>query len=325
MLGRRLFSLLLAAAWATSACAQSMDVNSKSQLTVQITYDDDRKAPKNLRVELLTTSGGLVESQTTDGFRPIVFLNLTPGDYKIRVTGSGIIPTTTGTVSVSGANHTEFVRVKAEPQDSQSSPQQGPISSTELNIPEKAKKEFDQGTKNLDQKQWKEAREHFERATVLYPKYAAAYNNLGVTYLNMGEREKAAESFRTALTLDEHISDANLNMGHMLYDSKQYKEAEPFLSRALSADPLNPQLLTVLANTELQNGESDLALTNARKVHSIPNHQKFAISHLIAAEILQSHNSTKEALEEYKLFLQEDPQSPLAPRVRDALSRIEAP
>src|SRR5262249_34317858 len=126
-----------------------------------------------------------------------------------------------------------------------------------------------------------------------------------------------------ALALDEHIADANLNMGHMLYDARKYKEAEPFLSRALSLDPLNPQLLTVLANAEMQNGEFDLALANSRKVHSIPNHQKFAISHLVAAEVLQSHHSTKEVIQEYKLFLQEDPQSPLAPRVRDALGRIE--
>jgi Tfp pilus assembly protein PilF len=126
------------------------------------------------------------------------------------------------------------------------------------------------------------------------------------------------------LALDEHIADANLNMGHMLYDDKKYKEAEPFLSRALIAEPLNPQLLTVLANTELQNGDLDLALANARKVHTIPNHQKFAISHLIAAQIFESRDSSKEAAEEYKLFLQEDPRSPLAPRVKEALGRIEA-
>ena len=233
---RRFFALVLAAGSAASVYAQNMDTNSQSQLTVQITYENDRKAPANLRVELLSSQGSLVDSQATDGFRPIVFLYLKPGDYKIKVTGSGIIPTTTGTISVSGANHTEFVKVKAEPQDLQSAGEEGSISATELNIPEKAKKEFDQGTKNLDQKQWKEAKEHFERATVLYPKYAAAYNNLGVTYWNMGEQEKAADSFRAALALDEHISDANLNMGHMLYDAKKYKEAEPFLLRALSAD-----------------------------------------------------------------------------------------
>jgi tetratricopeptide (TPR) repeat protein len=326
MLGRRLFGLVLAAGCAISAPAQNMDVTAKSQLTVQILYDNDRKAPKDLRVELLTSTGGLVESQTTDGFRPIVFLSLTPGDYKIRVTGSGIEPTTTGPLPVSGANHTEFVRVKAEPQESGSPTEEGPfsISTTELAIPEKAKKEFDEGTKNYDRKQWKEAREHFERATALYPKYAAAYNNLGVAYMNMGERDKATESFRAALALDEHIADANLNMGHMLYDDKKYKEAEPFLSRALTADPLNPQLLTALANAELQNGELDLALASARKVHSVPNHQKFAISHLIAAQVFESRSSSKEAAEEYKLFLQEDPQSPLAPRVKEALGRIEA-
>src|SRR6266851_3978821 len=127
---RRFFALVLAACSAASVYAQSMETNSESQLTVQITYENDRKAPGNLRVELLSSAGGLVDSQTTDGFRPIVFLYLKPGDYRIRVTGSGIIPTTTGTISVSGANHTEFVRVKAEPQDLQSAGEEGSISAT---------------------------------------------------------------------------------------------------------------------------------------------------------------------------------------------------
>src|SRR5215471_7701210 len=171
MFGHRFFVLVLAVGLATSACAQMDELNGKSQLTVQITNENDRKAPKNLRVELLTPTGGIVESQATDGFRPIVFLNLRPGDYKIRVTGSGIVPTETGSIPVSGANHTEFITVKTDPHDVSASAEAGPasITTTELAIPEKAKKEFDEGTKNSDKKQWKEAREHFERATALYP------------------------------------------------------------------------------------------------------------------------------------------------------------
>ena len=72
----------------------------------------------------------------------------------------------------------------------------------------------------------------------------------------------------------------------------------------------------------MQNGEPDLALASARKVHTLPDHQKFAIAHLIAAEILSSRKANREASQEYQFFLQEDPQSPLAPRVREALAKI---
>src|SRR5260370_23648001 len=105
---RRFFALVLAACSAASVYAQSMETNSESQLTVQITYENDRKAPGNLRVALLSSAGGLVHSQTTDGFRPIVFLYLKPAAYRIRVTGSRIIPTTSALLSVSGATHTDF-------------------------------------------------------------------------------------------------------------------------------------------------------------------------------------------------------------------------
>ena len=94
------------------------------------------------------------------------------------------------------------------------------------------------------------------------------------------------ESFRTALQLDEHLWQANVYLGRFYYDNKDYKQAEPYLLRAASAEPRNPQILMVLANTQVQNGEADQALANAEKVHSLPDHTKFAIAHLIAAQIL---------------------------------------
>jgi predicted Zn-dependent protease len=75
-------------------------------------------------------------------------------------------------------------------------------------------------------------------------------------------------------------------LGSFYYDNKDYKQAEPYLLRAASVEPRNPQILMVLANAQMQNGEADQALANAQKVHSLPDHKKFAIAHLIAAQIL---------------------------------------
>ena len=108
------------------------------------------------------------------------------------------------------------------------------------------------------------------------------------------------------------------------YENKQYKEAEPYLLRSVANQPKNAQILIVLANTELQNGENALALANARKVPSLPDHKQFAISHLIVAQALTGKGQDDEIAKEYDEYLKEAPDSPLAPRVKDALAKLKS-
>jgi predicted Zn-dependent protease len=112
-------------------------------------------------------------------------------------------------------------------------------------------------------------------------------------------------------------------LGQFYYDNHQYKEAEPYLVRSAANQPQSAQVLTVLANTELQNGETELALTNARKVPTLANHQQFAISHLIVAQALAGTGKDDEIAKEYDEYLKEAPDSPLAPRVKDALAQLK--
>jgi tetratricopeptide (TPR) repeat protein len=146
---------------------------------------------------------------------------------------------------------------------------------------------------------------------------------LGLVYVNLKDGEKAVASFRTAAQLDDSLQQANLYLGQFYYDNKDYKQAEPYLLRATSAEPRNPQVLTALANTQMKNGEPDQALANAQKVHSLPDHKKFAIAYLIAAQILSDRGENRRAQEEYRQFLKEDPDSALAARVKDVLSKLD--
>ena len=69
---------------------------------------------------------------------------------------------------------------------------------------------------------------------------------------------------------------------------------------------------------------TDLALANARKVPSLANHKQFAISHLIVAQALTGKGKDDEIAKEYEEYLKEAPDSPLAPRVKDALAKLKS-
>ena len=315
---RFLRSVLLMATCTVPLLSQA---NPEEQLNVRVTYEDDRTASANLRVELLSVYGSSISTRTTDGFGLVIFARLRPAKYKLRISGVGVVTTETGELDLSdsGPNSTISVSVKKEASDRIGS---GLSSVADLSVPSAARKEFYKGAESMEKKNWTEAKDHLSRAISIYPKYALAHNNLGVTFLKLGQGAAAIESFQNALHFDENIGQANLYLGQFYYDNKDYKQAEPCLQRAAVAEPRNPQIFLALANTQMQNGEIDPALANARKVHSLPDHQKFAIAHLIAAQILSDRGDNQKVAEEYRHFLQEDPSSPLAPRVRDALTKL---
>lgn len=323
---RRLFvCIFLMAGCLAQVLAQSASqAVPEAQLTVRVTYEDDHPVPANFRVELLSAYGGTAGVRTTDGYGSVIFTRLQPAKYKLRVSGDGVVTTETDEVDLtqSGPNVTRYVPVRRVPS---ATGEPGTLSVADLDIPADAKKEFDKGAGDMEQKNWSEAKTHLERAIAIYPKYALAHNNLAVTYLKLGQGPNAVESFRTAAQLDEHLGQANLYLGHFYYDNKDYKQAEPYLLRSVSADPRNPQILMALANAQLQNGEEDQALENSRKVHALPDHKKFAIAHLIAAQVLSNRGDNQGTQEEYRLFLREDPDSTMAPRVKDALAKLAPP
>ena len=322
MLQRFFTGVLLIAACAVQLRAQAPSppqIMTQEQLTVRIAFEDDRPVPPNLRVELLSIYGSSVEIGATDTSGTVRFTRLSPATYKVRITGDGIVTTESGEIDMtnSGPSVTEFVHVRRVPLTTDATP----LATTDVNIPPEARKEFDKASEKMDQKNWNDAKTHLERAITIYPKYALAHNNLAMIYVNLNQGEKAVESFRTAAQLDEHLRQANLYLGHFYYDNKDYKQAEPYLLHAASAEPRNPQILTALANAQMQNGEPEQALANAQKVHSLPDHKKFAIAHLIAAQVLSDRGEKQRAREEYGQFLREDPDSPMAARVKDALSQ----
>jgi Tfp pilus assembly protein PilF len=294
----------------------------QEQLTVRVAFEDDRPVPPDLRVELLSIYGSTVDIRATDVSGTVRFTRLTPAKYRVRITGAGIITTESGEIDMtaSGPEVTEYMHVRREPS---STVDAGPLATIDVNIPPEARKEFDKASEKMEQKNWTEAKTHLDRAIAIYPKYALAYNSLAMIYINVNQGEKAVESFRTAAELDEHIQQANLYLGYFYYENKNYKQAEPYLLRAIGGEPRNPQLLLALANTQMQSGEAEQASANAQKVHSLPDHKKFAMAHLIAAQVLSDRGDNQHSREEFQLFLGEAPDSPMVPRVKEALAKID--
>jgi hypothetical protein len=293
-----------------------------STIRVHVSYQQNHQPAPSVVVELISPNGGVVDMRTADGNGSVTFDKVTSGRYRVRVSGGGIETTTSDLIeaggSIGGPFVTENISVRLTNLGNETHG-----AGIAVIVPEAAQKEFKLGSKAMDKKNWEEAKDHFQKAIAAFPKYSDAFNNLAQVEIQLNNGKGAVEAFRSATQIDPTLPRANLYLGQFYYENHQYKDAEPYLLHSATDQPQSAQILTILANTELQNGETDLALTNARKVPSLPNAKQFAISHLIVAQALTGKSPDAEIAKEYEAYLKEAPDSPLAPRVKDELAKLK--
>lgn len=119
----------------------------------------------------------------------------------------------------------------------------------DLDVPNKAKKEFNKANDSIAQQNWKKAIEQLNKALAGYPNYVAAYNNLAVVYARLGDRQHEREALQKAVSLDANFSAGFVNLGKMAIADHNYQEAET--NKANVADPNNPQTLVLAVRKEV--------------------------------------------------------------------------
>ena len=114
----------------------------------------------------------------------------------------------------------------------------------------------------LNDNKLNEAIAELSLATSVDPKLAEAHNLLGVAYHRKGLRELARKSLETALKQDKKNPQILNNLGYLLYDTNDFKDALKFLKRAAELAPNDARILNNLALTQSQLGKFDDAYKN---------------------------------------------------------------
>jgi hypothetical protein len=286
-------------------------------LQVNVYYEDDPQPVQDaLTIQLMDGWGMIqVEQTTTHG---IVQFRIESGIHRLRITGPTIDQFDTEfNIGEGESSRTERVQVRRKTTEYQLAMRGNAVPAVRLNIPPRAQEEFEKGARAIDKKKWQEAREFFSRAIELYADYDMAYNGRGVAELNSGDTEGARRDFEKAIRLNDNYADACRNLAKIQMSEHNYGDADATLKKALKSEPLAPWSLTYAAYAEFLTGKYDEAVANAQKAHSVP-HAGFAGVHIVAARALEATHHPREALDEYRLYLKEDPQG------RDAKSAHEA-
>jgi hypothetical protein len=298
------------------------------EILVHVTFDDDRAAGDQIRVELRNDSEVPVGETFTNSEGRASFHVTMAGQYRVSASGIPIQGTTSESVRVEDMDKSRTVFLRVKPRSdvpaATTKPNTGPVTSAaELRIPSDAKKAFHKGMEAWEHNDFPKAAEHFQKAVSLYPEYDTALNNLGVMYYQMNQTEKARDAFERSVALNDRNPDADRNLARILIHDGKYPRAEELLKKSLAIEPLNPVTLTLMCVAEIQTGDDDGALMTAHKVHQLP-HEGYSVVHYVAGQALEHKGQPQNATGEYETYLSESPNGAEASQVRMALTRVTA-
>src|SRR5207237_320844 len=87
------------------------------------------------------------------------------------------------------------------------------------------------------------------------PDIADAYFNLGQTYYQGGQYEKAIERYKQALALNPKNGAAHYVLGMAYGRQHRFKDASDEFEKAVNIDPNNPEARYLLAMAKFENGD----------------------------------------------------------------------
>ncbi len=294
-----------------------------SRIDVQITNEMSRPLPAQVMVELDSPSGGAIQTTYTDPEGRASFTATAGSMYQIKVSGVGIeAKVIRFDIQPGESFHHEYISVKTTTDKANSLPG-GIISASMLNVPQKARQEFEKGMKDFQSKKWEDAKKHFEKATKEYPNFDWAFNNIGVADIQLHDQQGAREAFQRAVSINDKNPDATKNLARFLIEENKFEEAKGLLLKSNTVQPGNPDTLVLLAYSQMKTNDLDAALANAEKCHrSDPDH--YPLGHLIAAAVRETKGDLAGAEKQYQTYLKEAPDTPQAKAAKQGLARIQA-
>ncbi len=301
---------------------------SRSTVTVrgQIFTPEGAPIQKNIRFELLADNGSRPpEFYYTDSHGRIILQNLTAdASFTIRVETDGESWATTS-VQFYTTGHRPTVQVDLRPLERAVvlGPSTVSVSELKQDVPETARKFFEEGMQLAGRGEHSAAQQQLERAIELFQQYVAARNELSVLLMKQGDLAGAEAHLRQALVADASAVRPLLNLGLCLYRQQRYSDALPPLLRAVQIAPRQSgaQLLLGIALVMARDdaGAEPVLLRAYEQEGAKASRAQFYLSHIYTRR--KDYSRAAKALE---IYLRDRPDDPGAADLRITLEKLRA-
>ena len=305
-------------------CAQR--AYSSGQIDVQIRNPDGTPARRGIHVLLESGEGGVVDDCRTVEKGKCSF-TATVGIYIVRLNEAGYRPIGVRIELIGIMRQFAMIDLKPLDEKAPAAPvrkenfgTQVPI--LELNVPDRARQEFELGQKSLEARELDEGILHLQKALSIYDSFPQAHLLLGSAYLEQKKWTEAQTSLETAIRLNPKLAEAYLELGAVFNQLHEYPNAETALMRGLELSPDSPMGHYELAKAQWASGRwQDAAPHAAAAVAAMPD---LGAAHVLLGNILLRKQDLDAALREYQTYLRLEPNGSMAAGTRDIVERIKA-
>src|SRR6202165_2039295 len=213
------------------------------------------------------------------------------------------------------------------------------LSAAPYKAPRDARRAYEKGLEAERKGRLADARQYFEKAVEIYPKYANAWFQLGAVLQNLAPKESARTAYTHATTIDTKFLPPYLSLASMAYEAENWTEVLNFTGHILDLDPLSCADVTgyildldplnyaeayfydAIANYKLNKIEA--AEKSALKAERAGLRTHFPQVHLLLAEIFARKNNFATAISEMQTYLELAPHAKNADQAREQLAKWE--
>jgi tetratricopeptide (TPR) repeat protein len=211
------------------------------------------------------------------------------------------------------------------------------LSAIPYKAPRDARKAYEKGLEAEKNGKLANARQYFEQAVKIYPKYAIAWFELGTLLQKEDQNDAARTAYIQAAAMDTKFLPPYLSLASMAYEAENWTEVLKFTGHILDLDPFNKAAATgyildldplnytaayfydSVANYKLNKIED--AEKSALKAEHLDLLTRFPQLHLILADVYARKNNYPSAISEIQEYLELVPHANNAHQVREQLAK----
>jgi predicted Zn-dependent protease len=113
------------------------------------------------------------------------------------------------------------------------------VSVTRLQVPEKARHEYEKACSEVRRKKYSEAEEHLQKAIDVYSAYSAAWVLMGQVQEQQHEMYEANESCSRAVRIDSTYAPSYMCLAHLVAVQQKWNDLEEITRNLLQLHPIN--------------------------------------------------------------------------------------
>jgi len=203
-------------------------------------------------------------------------------------------------------------------------PEGSTVSVTALHAPKEAVKAYDKGIQAMNDGKLSGAQKQFDRAVTLYPDYAQAWSQLGEVLEQQSELKEAVEACEHALKVDPKYIRPYLQLIRLAVDGKRMQDAAALGERAMQLDPVEfPGIYyyDAMANYELKH--PDVAEKAVDRAIELDKAHEYPAAEALLGKLLADKGDSRGAMDHFTKYVQLAPKADDVPAIRQRMAELE--